>query len=629
MIELLWRLLDAGVSLDVTLRSTEQEFISKLQNLKILKKSNNQLIFNSRFIAGYLEFSASGSAYLRSLNSKNDDLFIDKEHLDDAKNGDLIIARRIISPRASSSGAIVLIVKRASRKILALVRNGEFLDILTSSKIDTPLDALNYENENIVELNFDATEVLNTVGSLNDAKVDEIISLAKYNRPNEFDEKIISSLPSKIPTDSNRVDLTELNFSTIDPASAKDFDDAIYFEPKSKTLYVAIADVSAYVTEGSAVDAEALRRGFSIYFAHKAIPMLPHKLSEELCSLNPNVERFAFVCEMKFDGTKVKSSKFYEAIIKSANRFTYEEIDEHLENPLGIDKKFTYIPQLYDLTKKIRQERLQTGLDFQTTEIRQHLNQDLLLEETTYERSSPSHALIEECMLLCNVEAALIMKGRGLFRIHDEPSLQKLSDLYAQLGTLGIPIKHQENVRDMFKEIQDVSNKTLMKEQIDTILIRSQMQARYYAESSEHFGLGFKTYTHFTSPIRRYSDLLVHRLIKKRLEKNEKAYDEIMKNIQTLSLDISQKERECDKVQNDFTARVYARWAKKHLNETIKADITALNPRAVATSTEPIAGLRILLSSAHNSLFDELSIKITDADILSTIVTGSGLEIKN
>jgi len=627
MIELLWRLLDAGIASNATLKDSEQTFISKLQSLKILKTENNFFLFNTRYIVGYIEFSQSGSAYIRALHSKTDELFIDKENLADAKNGDLVIARRIISPRVSASGTVTLVVQSASRKVLVLVKDNQLLDILTSTPITTNIDAFKYRDETILELNFDATEVVSEIGHLSDARVDEIISLARHNRPDEFDEKVISSLPTTMPDEPHRVDLTELNFSTIDPTTAKDYDDAIYFDTTSKTLYVAIADVSAFVTEGSPLDIEAQKRGFSIYFAHRAVPMLPYKLSEELCSLQPHVERFAFVCEMKMDGTSVKTSKFYEAKIKSANRFTYDEIDEHLENPKTFDKKFSYINKLYELTKKIRHERLKDGLDFQTTETRQHLDKNLLLEFTTLEHSTPSHSLVEECMLLCNVQAAIMMKGKGLFRVHDEPSLQKLSGLYEQLGTLGIPIKHQENVRDMFKEIQKVSNQTLMKEQIDAILIKSQMQARYYAESSEHFGLGFKTYTHFTSPIRRYSDLLVHRLIKKRLAKDEKGYKELMKDMASLSLDISEKERECDKVQYDFTARVYARWAKNNINTTIKASISSLRPRAVAESIEPITGLRVMLSSTHSSLFDELNVKITDADLLSTIVTGSAIEV--
>jgi len=626
MIELIWRLLDTGVASNTTLKASEKTFISKLQDLKILKNEDNILIFNSRYIVGYLEFSQSGSAYIRALHSKTDELFIDKDNLADAKNGDLVIVRRIISPRASASGSVTLVIQRASRKILTIVKDNQLIDILTSAPLENNINTLKYRDETILELNFDATEVINVVGHLSDAKVDEIISLARHNRPDEFDENIISSLPKTMPDEPHRVDLTKLNFSTIDPATAKDYDDAIYFDTTSKKLYVAIADVSAFVAEGSPLDIEAQRRGFSIYFAHRAVPMLPYKLSEELCSLQPHVERFAFVCEMEIDGTSIKSSKFYEAKIKSANRFTYDEIDNYLENPKTIDKKFSYIIKLYDLTKKIRNERLKEGLDFQTTETRQHLDENLLLKYTTLEYSTASHALIEECMLLCNVQAAIMMKRKGLFRVHDEPSLQKLSELYEQLGALGIPIKYQDNIRNMFKEIQKVSNQTLMKEQIDAILIKSQMQARYYTDSSEHFGLGFKTYTHFTSPIRRYSDLLVHRLIKKRLAKDEKGYKKLMKNMTSLSLDISEKERECDKVQYDFIARVYARWAKKHINTTLKANISSLKPKTVAQSLEPITGMRILLSSTHSSLFDELSVKIIDANLLSTIVTGSSLE---
>jgi len=626
MVALLWRLLDAGVTQNEPLGPKEKELLEKLQNLKAVKIKDDSLIFNTRFIAGYLEFNASGSAYLRALQPQFDELYVDKEYLEGAQNGDLVVARRIISAKSSSSGAVVLIVQSASRKILSIVRDGKFLDILTSSELTTTLDALDFLPESILELNFEGTEVVKNYGILEDAKIDEVISLARFNRPDTFDDDLIASLPVTIPQSDTRVDLSELDFCTIDPKGAKDYDDAIYYDKQKRVLYVAIADVSAFVTEGTAVDIEARRRGFSIYFSHRAVPMLPHKLSEELCSLQPDVERLAFVCEMHIDALQIQSSRFYEAKIKSANRFTYEEVDEHLENPGTFDEKFGYVKHLYDLTQKIRHERLKKGLDFVNTEIRQHLDESLNLIETSFENSTSSHELIEECMLLCNVEAAKMMKGRGLFRVHDKPSLQKLAGLYEQLGSLGIPIKHQENVVDMYKKIQKVASQTLMKEQIDTILIQSQMQARYFATSSEHFGLGFETYTHFTSPIRRYSDLIVHRLIKKRLASDEKGYKELMKDMESIGLDISEKERVCDQVQSDFTARVNARWAKNNIDTLMKANIVATRPRGVAKTISPIAGLRVLLENSQHSLFDEVHIKITDADILTTTIFGTIVE---
>ncbi len=235
----------------------------------------------------------------------------------------------------------------------------------------------------LLKVDIKTNKILETLGNLNDPKVDEKISLLLYNRYDEFGEEPIKEAReiekevdiSKYP---DRVDLRDLNFCTIDPVTAKDFDDAIYFDEKSYTLYVAIADVSAYVPFFSAIDKEAKKRGFTTYFPHKAFPMLPRELSENICSLKPNVDRLAFVSKITLDRESLKPirEEFFEAVIHSKRRFNYDEIDEVLEKREIESKELEYIFPLYEITQRLKKERLKSGFDFGTKEIKIEIDEN-------------------------------------------------------------------------------------------------------------------------------------------------------------------------------------------------------------------------------------------------------------
>jgi ribonuclease R len=475
------------------------------------------------------------------------------------------------------------------------------------------------------------------LGNINDPKVDEKIVLAQFNKHDEFEPEVSDIAKSFKEVDASkhphRTDLRELPFCTIDPVTAKDFDDAIYWDDKNSTLYVAIADVSEYVQPFGPIDNEAIYRSFSIYLPHRSIPMLPRELSETLCSLQPNVDRLSYVFEMKLDleSLEVVNSKVYEAIIHSQRRFNYDEIDQFLEGNLkaknGSEKIiFEYLKKLKKATDALREKRLKVGFDFRSAEIDMHLDEDGNLTSTSIAEETPSHSLIEDCMLLANKEAAK-RYDRGLFRVHEPPSQAKLQTLYQELAGIGMFIEIKPTIKETITLIQKQAREMDLESEVDTLIIRSQMQAKYSPLNSGHFGLGFDAYTHFTSPIRRYSDLIVHRLLKAIAKNDTKEGSYVLRNIEVLSLNISQKEREADTVEKEFMARKYARWANKHIGEKFKARISATEPELKAELHDEIRGAILQITDPSNVvLFQDVTIKIEKVDIAKAKIFVSVVE---
>ncbi len=325
----------------------------------------------------------------------------------------------------------------------------------------------------------------------------------------------------------DREDLRDLPFVTIDGEDAKDFDDAVYCVPEEDgwRLFVAIADVSYYVRPNSALDKEALNRGNSVYFPGRVIPMLPEALSNHLCSLNPLVPRLSMVCEMLISKTgEVKHYRFCEAVIQSKARLTYKIVHDMIEQKDAAtrEKYKTLLPDvthLYDLFHILRQARERRGaIDFDLPETKIIFGSDRKIEKIVpYERFE-SHKVIEECMLCANICAARFLgqhKQPGLYRVHEGPTEEKLNDLKRFLGEMGLSIPlHREVIPgDYAKLLQSVRDRPDAPF-IQTVLLRSMSQAVYGPDNKGHFGLAFDAYAHFTSPIRRYPDLLVHRAIK-------------------------------------------------------------------------------------------------------------------
>lgn len=337
---------------------------------------------------------------------------------------------------------------------------------------------------------------------------------------------------------ANRADLRQLPFVTIDGEDAKDFDDAVYCEPRKKggwLLYVAIADVSHYVKPGSALDKEAYKRGNSVYFPGRVIPMLPEALSNNLCSLMPNVDRLAIVCEMSIQPSgRIMRTRFLEAVINSHARLTYRDVHAMMEKSdqsnrssnaardIALARFKLIVPQikdLYALFHTLQKARKARGaIDFDMPETKIIFGRDRKIAKIIpYERYD-SHRVIEECMLCANISAARFLKENelpGLYRVHEGPKEEKLQDLRRFLQELGLKMPAHRDLKPAdYAQILNVTKERPDAHMIQTILLRSMSQAIYSPDNKGHFGLAYEAYTHFTSPIRRYPDLLVHRAIK-------------------------------------------------------------------------------------------------------------------
>lgn len=384
------------------------------------------------------------------------------------------------------------------------------------------------------------------LGEVDDPGMEIEIAVRKYSVPHEFSPTCVAlarTLPDSVRVQdrTNRVDLTDIPLVTIDGEDARDFDDAVYCEPYSKgrgraaikgwRLLVAIADVSHYVETGSAIDVDAYDRATSVYFPRRVIPMLPEKLSNGLCSLNPEVERLCMVCDMLItaDG-EVEAYQFYPAVMWSHARFTYTEVAAILGNTRGPEaiKRKDRVDDLLNLhgvfqaLLKSRQKR--GAVDFETTETQIVCDENGRIEKIIPRTRNVAHRVIEEAMLAANVCSADFIaqsKHPGLFRVHEGPTPEKKEILRNYLKAIGLGMTITDDPKPgEFQAIAMATKDRPDAQQIHSMLLRSMQQAIYTPINSGHFGLAFDAYTHFTSPIRRYPDLLVHRVIKAVLEKS-------------------------------------------------------------------------------------------------------------
>ena len=402
--------------------------------------------------------------------------------------------------------------------------------------------------------------VVEVLGNYADSGMEIEIAVRQHHLPHQFStacEKAAAKIPSAVRKNDlkDREDLRDLPLVTIDGESSRDFDDAVYAEKQGRNfrLVVAIADVSHYVKPKDAIDADALDRATSVYFPRRVIPMLPESLSNGICSLNPDVDRLCMVCDMVFTyAGNLKSYRFYPAVMRSHARLTYTQVWDWIQN--GSDNPLKpHIDTLYKLYQILLKKRHQRGaMEFETTETEMIFDKQGKIKRIVPVVRNEAHRLIEECMLAANVCAAeFLLKHQhpALFRNHSGPTPEKLATLREQLGLLGLSLGGGEqptplDYAALFAQTADRPDREL----IQVMLLRSMQQAMYEPENSGHFGLAYPAYTHFTSPIRRYPDLLVHRAIKAVLSGSRYNPAE---NWSALGIHSSQCERRADEASRD------------------------------------------------------------------------------
>ena len=514
------------------------------------RKGRIQLANTTSFIEGRVSAHRDGYGFL--IPDEGDDIFLHEKEMQKVLHGDRVQVRVTgLDRRGRPEGTIVEVTQRANTHVIGRLvnENGVWLVVPEDKRISHDIQLAGSPGQAkagqvvSVELTEQPSRyaqpqgiVAEVLGNIDDPGMEIEIAVRKYGVPHEFSDaaqKLAAKLPSEVlPADlDGRVDLRDVPLVTIDGEDARDFDDAVYCEPvkigrsKGYRLIVAIADVSHYVKPNDALDVDALERSTSVYFPRRVIPMLPEKLSNGLCSLNPDVDRLTLVCDavITMKG-EVRAYQFYPAVIHSAARLTYTEVAAVLANTRGPEAQrrigiLPHLQHLYELFHVLLAARKERGaMDFDTTETYIVCNAAGKIEQILPRTRNDAHRLIEECMLAANVCAADFMerhKHPGMYRIHAGPTEEKLNQVRTFLKQLGLSLgggtsPSASDYAALMEKIKGRPDAVLLQ----TMLLRSMQQAVYSPDNIGHFGLSYGAYAHFTSPIRRYPDLLTHRVIK-------------------------------------------------------------------------------------------------------------------
>ncbi len=479
-----------------------------------------------------------------------DDIFINPRNLKGAMHGDKVVAR--IEGRGKGDGKkegrIIRILERRHKTIVGRFEKRKGVGVVIPSEerilhevVIPPKDSRHIEEGKIVEAEITRWpaehiallgKIIAVLGNHDDPDVEIEVIVKKYGLPHRFPHNVIEeakAIPQEVTERdiAGRADLRQRRTVTIDGETAKDFDDAVSIERTAKgyRLWVSIADVAHYVQEKTLLDKEAYTRGTSVYFPDRCIPMLPEALSNGICSLNPNVDRLTLTAEMDFDNEgNILHSKFYESVINSCERLTYTKVKEILANPhwgqisnlsprVAEDLKI-----MEELCLKLRGRRAEMGsIDFDLPEPQIIIDIEGKVEGIVKSERNIAHRIIEECMLAANQAVATYitqLKLPFLYRIHEEPDAESISEFKEFIGNFGYHIKEKKLSPKVLQQVLSETEGKPEEKLINHILLRSMKQARYSGKNAGHFGLAFEYYTHFTSPIRRYPDLIVHRILK-------------------------------------------------------------------------------------------------------------------
>jgi ribonuclease R len=491
------------------------------------------------------------------------------------------------------------------------------------------------------------------------------IALREHDLPHQWSTQVIeevSTISDEVEDDAKapRVDLRDLPLVTIDGEDARDFDDAVYCQPKKSggwRLWVAIADVSYYVRNGTALDDEAILRGNSVYFPSQVIPMLPEKLSNGLCSLNPDVDRLCMVCEMTISAAgKLSGSKFYSAVMRSKARFTYSKVatilsGENADEKAALREQYSALvpdlENLYQMYLTLMTSRSSRGaIAFETEESLFLFNENRKIESIVPLIRNDAHKIIEECMILANVATAKFVEKHnvpGLFRVHDKPSEDKYKNFVSYLSELGIALPTREqpepaDYADILRKVQGRPDQEL----IQTMLLRSMRQAVYQSDNLGHFGLALESYSHFTSPIRRYPDLVIHRVIKAILAKQAEAahesneanvgfYQYSPEEVIELGEHCSMTERRADDATRDVSDWLKCEFMQDHVGETFTGVISTVTNFGlfVRLSDLHIEGLIHITSLGHDYYhFDDVRMCLSGERTGAKYHIGDVLEVK-
>ena len=580
--------------------------LKKDGQLDEIYRGKYQIKDGSQELTGYIQFISKGGAFFIHPNIQKD-IYIHPSNLNKALNGDKVLIK-LVSFKGKSEGKVLKVLERTKKEFTGIVDGNKNVFFLIpddkSAKTHFFIDKKHLNGakkgqkvktkflswpKHVKSPQVAVTEIIGNPGELN---VEMNSILAEFGFPSRFPKRVLNEVelikePNYAIESKKRKDFRAKTTFTIDPHDAKDFDDAIsiaFLASGNMEIGVHIADVGHYVKPESFLDKEALLRGNSVYLVDRVIPMLPERLSNELCSLRPHEDKLTFSAVFELDpNCKVLSSWFGKTIIHSDHRFTYEDAQEIIEGGDGPFKK--EITQINKLAQQCRKQRLSNGaLNVKSNEVRFRLDEEGEPIETVLKISKEAHQLIEEFMLLANREVAKklakpeknIKKGINVFRIHDNPSEEKLNDLKLFLTSMGYEIVRKKNkpITYSLNNIMKDAEKRGELDLISPMIIRAMSKAVYSTDNVGHYGLAFDYYTHFTSPIRRYADLVVHRLLIDFLEGQKISTDS--KHLNHICNHISKMEKQAVDAERASIKYMQVKFLSKFIGDTFEGTISGL-----------------------------------------------------
>ena len=609
-------------------KSEEEMFLRRLGAMEregqLMRNRKGAYILPERasLIAGRIEGHADGYGFLVP-DDGGEDLYLDAKQMTKVLHRDRALARVIgFDRKGRREGAIVEVLERANSRVVGrvLIEHGITVVVPENKRINQDILVVPDKKTDrklkvragqvvVVEIieqpdrhSQPIGQIVEVLGDYADPGMEIEIALRKHDLPFEFSPAVqeeTSELPDKIRKSewSGRIDLRDLPLVTIDGETARDFDDAVFAEKKGKgwRLVVAIADVSHYVKPGMALDREAMERGNSVYFPRRVIPMLPEKLSNGLCSLNPDVERLAMVCDMDINTRgSIKDYRFYPAVFRSKARLTYTQVWDWLSGAKQPESEIhqnlqPQLHSLYELFKILLKARSKRGaIDFETIETMMLFNDQGKIENIVPTERNDAHRLIEECMLAANVCASDFLqenKQTCLYRVHEGPTPEKLEGLHSFLKEFGLslPGGDEPTAKDYAALLEKVKNRPDA-QLLQTVMLRSLRQAMYSPDNVGHFGLSYEHYTHFTSPIRRYPDLLVHRSIKAVLKSKHYSPGDW----EQIGLHCSMTERRADEATRDVVNWLKCYYMRDRIGEEFDGTISAVVPFGVFVALDSV-----------------------------------------
>ena len=569
-------------------------------------------------VAGRVQGHPDGFGFLVR-DDKGPDMFLGPDEMRKVLHGDRVMARMAgMDRRGRPEGKIAEVLERAKTHHVGRLQNrhGVFFVVAEDKRISqefmVPPDQTGKAKPGqvvSVELieqpqrhSQPVARVVEVLGNYGDPGMEIEIALRKHSLPHEFPaevEKLAAKYSPEVSArdSKGRLDLRGLPLVTIDGETARDFDDAVYCEPHGRggfRLIVAIADVSFYVKPGDALDVEAQLRGNSVYFPRQVIPMLPEHLSNGLCSINPHVDRLCMACDMTVNAQgKITDYSFHQAVMRSHARLTYTIVaamlaDKNAGTPEQ-QKLLQQLKNLYTLFGKLVKARAKRGaIDFETTETEIVFNDQRKIERIVPVKRNDAHRVIEECMLAANVCASDFLAENGqpmLYRVHEGPTPEKLAALREFLGGFGYDLNggdkpHAKDYAVLLAKVRDRPDAQLLQ----TVMLRSLKQAVYTPKNAGHFGLAYESYTHFTSPIRRYPDLLVHRAIKTVLARTRYEPGDWI----ALGAQCSMTERRADEATRDVTNWLKCYYMQDKVGESYNGSVSGVTGFGIFVALDDI-----------------------------------------